>query len=813
MQTDSQPLDDEYQQLQEILELYPAISLLEYQEHPIRSYRIAYDLRGYSRDENGQVQIASRHLVQIDLPDTSPQTVPVARPLTPVFHPDAGPDGLGIDAQWRAKPSLVELVLHIGEMLCGARYSRDKALDAEAAQWYRQHEQELPLDILTIASIEEPADGPEKKLVDDALASLDLEMIELDREEQAAPPASQDSSRQQLDTLRRLLDDRAMFAARELISSLSSSPDLQIELRYLTPQVEQALAKAQQLHQLAHQLMEMDQYEEAFEIVEILVDTVADDPELPNLRTQIHNASRRFSEAPLPAETASATHDEAPSPSEAPPPAEPPVADPAPDSEAEAAPAVPTTVPRRSRRRAVALAIALVLGLGIATALLSVRDQRAINQIRTMQAQGRDLIEQMEFTKAQSLLQSARGKSQTLTLLRFRQNELVADLDQVLASKALQEGLQGRALYRGTYIEVDRAKALREIDRLVEQGQKSLDRNQLSEALALYRQALALADAHQDLKEQQTLRETVQSLEIRDSLAQAEQADRDKDWEKAAAAYHRALSLSGDSEKTAATAEITSRMTAASFRRDLDQAKKTFQQSQWGETIRLLEQAQATIAANPDVVTEQERHDLDALLLNARLSALLANARAAYQRKDWDAAIDAYQEALKLLSPPSGAQTMQTKSVEQIEQTLLMIQVTRLQEQMHIAEREGKTAAMLSRGRELQRLLRTGRHADDPEITALLADITAQLTALESRVQREQQEQWLTKNFQRIFRTHYPTYKGSTLSEPQVRLLTTHKGKAVYSLSCTEHSGGRSSRIELRYQFDPATNTWSVFQK
>ena len=116
-------------------------------------------------------------------------------------------------------------------------------------------------------------------------------------------------------------------------------------------------------------------------------------------------------------------------------------------------------------------------------------------------------------------------------------------------------------------------------------------------------------------KQQAVINEIIQSLELRHTLSVAERAEQDKNWDEAAVAYRKALTLSGNIKNLGTASDITHRMTAATFRHELDQSKKAFTQSQWKETIKYLEQAQQAINVNPNIVTDKERQDLHRLLL------------------------------------------------------------------------------------------------------------------------------------------------------------------------------------------------------
>ena len=170
----SQQLADDYAQLKDFLELYPNIVILKAEGQPPDNYDIEYKLRGYCRDDDGNVTISSTHQVRISLPFGYPHFAPIAKPLSPIFHPDVDPAAIRIAEQWQSNPSLPELVLHIGEMISGNVFNLEDPFQQEAAAWYKSHSEQLPLDTLSLADIQETEEQLDD-LVDDTFASLGLE--------------------------------------------------------------------------------------------------------------------------------------------------------------------------------------------------------------------------------------------------------------------------------------------------------------------------------------------------------------------------------------------------------------------------------------------------------------------------------------------------------------------------------------------------------------------------------------------------------------------------------------------------------------
>ncbi len=785
----SQQLAEDYTQLKELLELYPNISILKAEGQPPDNYEIEYNLRGFLKDADNNISIGKNHLVRISLPFGYPHFAPIAKPLTPIFHPDFDPAAIRIADRWQQNPSLPELVLHIGEMISGNTYNLDDPFNQEAADWYRAHQDQLPTDSLSIADIEET--GIElDSLVDDTFASLGLENDDFLAPEKPVDPA-------QIADIRNLVAQNKIFTANQRLVDLPENADFP-DREEVQQEIGKVLRKTDQLFKLAEQLEDMAKFDEALEVADNLLAIAADAPGAEALRTRIEQSFQLTQSAGF-----STKKEEAPAP------------------KTENAPAPP---PQRPRLNVAAwasaipfkpiLIVAVCLGLSIGATSLYFNDQKTLSQSQANLLKGQLLIDKKQFDAALETLESAKSVLADLTILRFRKDTLEKEIQTLLSSSDLQEGLRGRVLHQGEYISTAMAAAQEELAVLTGQAQSLAAQNKTADALTLYRQALKYATEHDLVKQQTAVKEVIQSLELQQTLAQAERAEQGKNWNEAAAAYRKALALSSNIQTLGTASDITHRLTVATFRHELDQSKKAFTQSQWQETIKYLEQAQQAINANPSLVTDKERQDLHKLLVNARLYLTLSTAREAYQQKNWEQAGVEYQNALNLLaSEPESTENMLGESLSKIEKTLLMVKIAQIQDMVMVAEGKGDRAGVLTHSREIQQLIRASNHASDPAVKTVLQKVGAKIDQQQEQLAQIEKIAWLEEHFEEIFRANYPTFRGSKLSQPKAVFAKKIDGKSLYTLTCVERSQGSSSKLELSYMFDSATGKWSVYNE
>jgi len=786
----SQRLAEDFEQLKDLLELYPHISIVNTTGQPPDSYEIAYNIRGYTRDTANAIVVGESHRVRFSLPFGYPHFAPTVKPLTPIFHPDFDPAAIRIADRWQQNPSLPELVLYVGEMISGNIFNLEDPFNQEAAEWYQTHKHQLPLDSLSIADIEESA-AELDFLAEDTLDSLGLESDDF-----LEPEKPVDSL--EVEHIRDLITQKKYFTANNLLADLPENTKFQ-DREKLQQNIGKVLRKTDQLFKLAEQLEDNGKRNEALEVVDNLLTIATDAPGASALRTRIQQS---ISIAHLVDGPKKKRADSAEGPAE----------------ETKKTPQLlvrslvtPSFIKNFLPYKPL-LAIILVLGGCIGAISLYLKDQTVLSQSQANLLKGQLLIEKKQFDSALETLEAAKTALADLTILSFRKNALEQSINSLVASTDLQEGLKGRILYQGEYIPTGNAASLTELAALTDQAQVLAKQNKIEEALAIFRQALKFAAEHGLGKQQPALHESIKSLELRNALLLAEKAEQENKWNEAADAYRKALNFSGKIEDLGTTNDITHRLTAATFRHEMDQSQKAFTQSQWQETIKFLEHAQLAMNANPNIATDQERQDLHRRLVNSQLYLMLSTAREAYQQKNWLLAIKEYQDALTLLANESGTmENTLSESISKIEKTLLMVKITQIQDKVLVAESSADSVTILAHCKEIQQLIRSSKYTNDPTVKTVLQKVNDKIDKYQEQVALNEKIAWLEEHYEEIFRSNYPTLQGSKLLQPKAVFLKKIDNKTIFTINCLERSQGNASKLELNYMFDVGTGKWSIY--
>ncbi len=789
MTTGSQQLIDDYEQLQSSLELYPKIVILKTEGQPPDNYEIEYSLRGYIKEIDGGITIAEKHRVHISLPFGYPHFAPSVKPLTNTFHPDVDPAAFRIADKWQGNPSLPDLVLHIGEMLSGNIYNLEDPFNQEAADWYSQNESKLPLDSLSIVDIE-PAEQAIDSLVDDTFASLGLE------DDNFLEPEKEFAQEDVL-IVKELIYQKKIFAANHALADIPEANSF-LERTELQENINKLLKKAEQLFTLAEQLEDLGKIDEAVEVIDNLFDIAIDIPGTDSLSTRIKNA---YSLVPSSTKKVTEQKEKNGKQKTTKPDKKKPLI------KTPAFPKIQINIPAKP-----IFVIAIILALCLGGVSFYFKDQNILSHSQAELLKAQLLIDKQGFEEAQKSLHNAKDDLKTLTILRFKKSSLDNEIDSLLTSKELEEGLKGHILYQGNYISITQAASLRELETLTNQAQLLKNQGQSAEALTIYRQSFLFAQKNNLLKQAANLEHTVKTLELQHTLALAEQAELGKNWQEAAETYRQALELSSSLSDPRTASTITSRLTAATFRHELDLSKETFTQEQWQETIIKLEKAQQLIDTNPNIVSPKEKNDLHRLLVNARLYSTLSAARSATNLKDWDKAIIEYSNSLNLLNDEKDYfEGFLDESIWKIEKTLFMVKIAKMRENVLLADSKEDLPGSIKHSKDILEFIQKSKFSDNPAVVTVENKLQKQIIEKEAKIILDSRISWLKEHFEEIFRTNYPTFRGSRLVKPDAALLRKVDSKSIFIITCIEKSQGTSSRLELNYMYDELTKKWSIY--
>lgn len=142
----------EFEKILEELSGNKYVTVEPLQGDPPWCYRVTYSLDGLVWDEaSQQPKRVGRHVVEIVLPTGYPKQPPKCTMITPAWHPNIG-EYICIGDFWSPGVTLVDIVVHIADMIQYRSYNFNSPVNKEAAAWARRNMSSFPAgtqDILT----------------------------------------------------------------------------------------------------------------------------------------------------------------------------------------------------------------------------------------------------------------------------------------------------------------------------------------------------------------------------------------------------------------------------------------------------------------------------------------------------------------------------------------------------------------------------------------------------------------------------------------------------------------------------------------
>ena len=815
MALEADQLTTDFEEVQSSLDLYPGITVIQVEGDPPDSYEIEYLLKGFVRNVDGSVGQDSKHRIRINLPFGYPHFPPTVKPLTPLFHPDIDPDAVRVTSQWQKKPSLAELILYIGEMISGNKYNLEEPFNQEAADWYANHLDELPLDSLQVGGIESAdkdrdvgfstgIDMEETSGDEDAEDFEPLNLVETDADDETAGDYTAE-----LDLIQLRIEQNAMITAGKLLVDIPESAAVPGR-KDLEQIISSARKKADQLMDKLKQHENEDNFSDALELVNQVAAVVVDTPGLADIRHRLEQsqvlADTFSTEIPTMESDDSSGSKKTKGKT---------------DSSGSEKSVSRQKVVRKPPAQpgihggglnipvvSIIVGIVLVVVAGVGGTFYF-KDSGALKRASTSWQETQQLVDVQQFDLAEIEARAALGELDSIMLLHSKEKVIRSEVNNLLNSADFKKGLMGEIKYKGTYQPIETVKALQELDTRIVAADALLKAGKIRQAIPAYDKARKFAVDNKLTEQAETLATTVNNLRMDDTMSSAGRAEEAQEWENAAETYQRALELSkklADGESS----DISKKLAAATFHLELDKSKKSFTDAQWQQTVENLEYARDLLEENPGTITADQQAELDRLLAESRLFHILSLGRQAYENGDLDGAISEYQRSLALLDKEKGqfADTYD-HAVSRIGKTLLMIRITREQRAATAAEANKDLKTSLRHYKAIRKLIDECPFPKGVTLITLEKNTNAKISSQGAVLRKGNNIKWLKRNYKRLFRQAYPSTRTSTLSNPRVTFLKKYNGRQVYRLTCSERNHGSSFLLELTYQYEPSLNKWS----
>ncbi len=851
------PVSADLKSLQQSLTRYPDIQVIISDDFASNYFEVEYSLKGFIILPDKSIVQDKSHRIAVTLPFGYPHFAPTIRPLTPIFHPDIDPDAIRIADFWEDNKSLEQLMVYIGKMICAEIYNVESPFNLDAAEWFLENIHILPIDtiqeiktekLILEKSSEPDADndieetfsiGPgsnfDSDAEDDEDTSIDnlfsdlgveddsvdftLDQVDIDADELVEP----DQQAISLSDIKMQMLNSKYFHAQQLLAKLDEDTN-EIERSVIEEEIQEAINDANEIYSKIEEYEQKGKLREAKSLVDQLAQLVTDFPNFKDIKARVRGNFALTMSMKLQAKKKERT-----------PASQENFLDLDADIEEEAAvekktdkkkkkkkkftfslPSFPkkkaTSGPKKSLPIKSILAGIIILAIAGTGGYLYFKDSSSLSKANSLWLQAQKLATQKEYGQSKKTAEDALAQLEKILFPLPQKAPLQKFINTLLSSKTFAEGIQGRVLYNGEYISSELADNLSKLDALLKDAEQLYTQEKVKEAIAKFIVAQQFAKSKKLETQASSIGQKLNHLNLEDTLANARVSEQRKEWDSAADTYVRALEFARKLSDPKNESAINKQLSAAKFRKELSQSKETFAESQWKQTLEILQRAEEQLLNNPSAVSKTERTELEHLRHNSELYQILNTAGTAYRQKKWNKSILEYEKGLKLLRDNKDSfGKNQQSSIRKIKKTLLMIKVS---VKLNIAAQtneEKDLVAAVAHYKELTTMINESEFSSNKELKKVLTSSKTQIDSANEQIDIDDKTQWLTDNFKRIFVQFYPSSRSSELTSPKVTLLKKMEDTIIFKLSCVEYKQGRSFRLKLDYQYSYPTDSWNIY--
>jgi tetratricopeptide (TPR) repeat protein len=385
------------------------------------------------------------------------------------------------------------------------------------------------------------------------------------------------------------------------------------------------------------------------------------------------------------------------------------------------------------------------------------------------------------------------------------QKKLEAEIHEILTSPDFKKGETGDEEYKGSTLPASVIKKLEPVDKKINQAASAIQKEQFTEALSLYQEALSLAEiakpgalephskiANSELdKRIKVIQEKIATLQT-----QAGQEERLRERRKAEKRYQETIAFFQELK-----------------RKEIDPSNpedKDVTADQWGGCAQRSYETQRLLSKYPAIDSPERQKELQSLVAYSRLYQKLEIARQAYEGGELENAISEYQGALRLLKEERSAlDAIYNDAVLKVGQTVVMLSVS-LELREAVKAENNDLRSSLAHYKKTLRTIRTSQVARDDNLKKLERYIRSKIQEQSLEAAKSSNQEWWKENYEKIFKKEFPSSRNAPLSNPRIYFIKVKNGRLLYTIQCTEKKGIKLT-LELTYQYDLETGNWSPY--
>ncbi|MFH2122258.1 MAG: tetratricopeptide repeat protein [Pseudomonadota bacterium] len=795
----SEQLEAIFQEINVRFSQHPQIQVTPIAGTPPEQYRISYHLQGLCKEDKGEVRECTDHVVTLTLPFGFPHFSPNCKPETPVFHPDFDQAAICIGDFWENNQSLSELIIHIGRMLCGEIYSTNNAFNEEAALWYQENQNRLPLDTIhqlstssTLLPSEEQTSSAETPLaidlVDDILFPGD-EVVDVDEVEILK---QRESSFPEIVTEKSLPPRLSLEPASDPTkqSSASADPDSQMQRNLKEAHQKhqegetfehqgnpaKALQRYTEAKNLVHDFPEIDKdINRAQYSLEMLGGWAAEDVTEKNTTNGKQKTTSKYNGKPV-----------TPTP-----------------QKSEPSQAKRKQSSSRWQVFAACGCLACLLILSFSYIFLTTRLEHA----QTLFKECKELQESKQITEAEQKCTDALMVTSKIFLIKQDEKKrLAAEI------KQLQDSINRN---KGPALSNENSRLL-EWQQAMQLADQQLADGNWQAALTGHTHALQLASAIPmiDQSHLEQIRKNITTSEFNMALQAGEQALARTEGDDAKKYFDKALDLARKNPQipAATISRIQSLNGQVEFIKLMTSGNEYFSKGDWTNALTAFEHAQE-IERKFSFSDAETLASLQEVLARAKVFNSLEQGKKAFADAQWDHAISLYEKALQLLAENRELLRRDNPLQSQQKISRLMLHAAIIRDQQSVANHL-KNREFTKAIDKLQAIIETtnmSTFASEEEFQTIIKETHLSINQAQEELLKNQHISYLTENYKKLFTQNNPTLNAANLSNPRATFLKKIGGKMLYRIQCSEQGHSRPVLLQTNYIYDPATSQWRFF--
>lgn len=824
MSGSSNQLAEVYKQVESYFQGHPVIIVQATKGDPPDQYTITYNMAGFQKTPDGDIVESGKHVVELSIPFGFPHFPPSCKPKSEIFHPDFDPAAICLGDVWEQDASIANIILHIGKMINGELFSSNNAFNDEAATWYKNNNSKFPLnDAISWGGELRSRPTGDKSTIDildkDDLSS-DFDYLSLDNNEdedisQSIFPGASAKEQEDLDLLQQLKFQKRFH---ELSRKLRTSSHVSDEITELKETAAQEIQKCKSLYREAKNLENLGSAAKALKRFEVVQSTVSDYPsieaDIKRVRQTLELLSdldpNQFDGPGSLAETDKAGKKKG-------------------QTENDAAKKKQTVKIRKnsdsffenSKKRS-KLFTGLMVGLGVivlgAVGLYYSYSGSILSQSRQSYKQCEASLEAGQFKQAKQTCEAGKLLLDKIFIFHLADaNSVRADIDSILLSETLRNGLEGKILFEGTYLSKQQVEEFKKIKELLVDANNLFKKRKWEKASELYTR----------LQEKSSLVKTfspalLTSIENNKFLCQfqiaIEAADKfinEEQWHLAIGSLTRTQSLlSGlpEDERAVYKEKLKASLSRCKFEIAQKQGESAFNRGNWQDAIIAYESC-LNIAHTYSGIKPAQIQEISNTIERSKLYMTIEKGNSAFAKGYWNEAIDAYAEASTTLI---SNQTLLDETKIDINRKKLgkiMLQASIIRDKQAVkSQLENKE--LHEAGKLYNQILDAiegSTYSSEEEFVKARQEIHTTLEDLNQKIYIAEKETYLSENYQSLFISNYPAAVRENLIQPQISFVKEVSGKLLFRMQCTEkRRGSRPLTLVMFYAYDKTSGQWEL---